>query len=91
MSTGGSELLPLLLGIMRLWNWPLIILTPSTPCLRYVLFVYQPLPFHFLATVSLLVLIVSLTYLCIDPSIPCFTSTSSRERTYSGGSSCCFV
>jgi hypothetical protein len=67
MSTGELELLQLLLGITRSWNWPLIILTSSIPCLRYVLFVYQLLPFHFLAIVSLLVLMVLLTYLCIDP------------------------
>jgi hypothetical protein len=39
---------------------------------------------------SLLVLIVLLTYLFTDPSIPCFASTSSRGRTYFGGSSCCY-
>jgi hypothetical protein len=64
-------------------------LTPNTPCPQYVFFIHQPLPFHFPATASVLVLMVMLTYLFIDASIPCFVSTSSRGRTYSGGSSCC--
>jgi hypothetical protein len=39
----------------------------------------NPLPFHFPATASLLVLIVLLTYLFTDPSIPCFASPLPEE------------